>query len=356
MSAPTDSLAKLSQSWPAPSRPTPIILIGAGGIVRAAHLPAYRAAGLPVIGLFDIDSDRANALACDFGVPRVYDSLDDALAADGRAVFDIALPPLTLPEVLPRIPPGRAVLIQKPLGIDLAAATALREVCRTRRLTAAVNFQLRFAPNMLAVRELLASNLLGRIVDIEVRICVNTPWRNWPFLHHMPRMEIAMHSIHYLDLLRGLFGEPVDVVARTYADAETPELHSTRTSAILTFSPPATRCLVTTHHAHRFGPRFQASHLRIEGTRGALVAKMGVNLNYPLGESDELSVAFEQQWHDIPLRGSWFPDAFAGPMQNLQRFISDEDQTLHTSVEDAWHTMSLVETCYRSSAVSIRIQ
>jgi hypothetical protein len=37
-------------------------------------------------------------------------------------------------------------------------------------------------------------------------------------------------------------------------------------------------------------------------------------------------------------------------MSNLQRFAAGEDPVLHTSVEDAWHTMALVEALYASDA------
>jgi len=40
---------------PRPKQVRPIVIIGAGGIVRAAHLPAYEKAGFPVIGLMDQD-------------------------------------------------------------------------------------------------------------------------------------------------------------------------------------------------------------------------------------------------------------------------------------------------------------
>ena len=43
---PTDTatlVSGLRQAWPMPSTPRPITLLGAGGIVRDAHLPAYRA-------------------------------------------------------------------------------------------------------------------------------------------------------------------------------------------------------------------------------------------------------------------------------------------------------------------------
>ena len=37
-------------------------------------------------------------------------------------------------------------------------------------------------------------------------------------------------------------------------------------------------------------------------------------------------------------------------MSNLQRFAAGEDKTLLTSVEDAWHTMALVEAAFQSAA------
>ena len=41
------SATEPTQAWPRPAHPRPIVIIGAGGIVRAAHLPTYRALGFP---------------------------------------------------------------------------------------------------------------------------------------------------------------------------------------------------------------------------------------------------------------------------------------------------------------------
>jgi len=38
-----------------------------------------------------------------------------------------------------------------------------------------VNFQLRFAPNMLAVKDALERGVLGALLDVEVRINLHTP-------------------------------------------------------------------------------------------------------------------------------------------------------------------------------------
>src|SRR5437588_6521569 len=82
----------LQQTWPAPSSPRPIVIIGAGGIVNDAHLPAYRKASFPVAGIFDVDISRARSAADRFSIPTVYHSLDEA-AAQRNCVFDVAVPP-----------------------------------------------------------------------------------------------------------------------------------------------------------------------------------------------------------------------------------------------------------------------
>ena len=45
-----------------PRRLRPIGIIGAGGIVRDAHLPAYKLAGFQVFGITDTDVSRAHDL------------------------------------------------------------------------------------------------------------------------------------------------------------------------------------------------------------------------------------------------------------------------------------------------------
>ncbi|HEX3777173.1 MAG TPA: hypothetical protein VHV51_22020 [Polyangiaceae bacterium] len=51
----------------------------------------------------------------------------------------------------------------------------------------------------------------------------------------------------------------------------------------------------------------------------------------------------------VARRGSWFPEAFEGPISNLQRFVAGEDAQLLSSIDDAYRTMALVEACYQSS-------
>jgi predicted dehydrogenase len=343
-------MTSFRQAWDVPTRPRPIVLVGAGAIVRTAHLPAYRRLAFPVAGLFDIRHETAVETASDLDVPRVFDSLETA-ASDGarmNAVFDVAVPGGDVLPVLERLPRGAAVLIQKPMGETLDGARAILRMCHERELTAAINFQLRFSPSTLAIRDMIARGLLGEIVDIEVRLQVRQPWESWSFARHAPRLEVLYHSIHYLDTIRMLAGEPYGVYCRSVAHPLLPDFNDSRGSIILDYGNRV-RCSLTLNHTHDYDWSHRSSMIKIEGTTGAAIMTMGVNLDYPSGPRDTLEIASGRRWEPVPLRGSWFPEAFEGPMSNLQRFVAGEDPFLVSPVDDAIRTMALVEACYISS-------
>ena len=338
----------LRQWWPKPSQPRPIVIFGAGSIVGDAHLPAYRKGGFPVAGIYDPNVEKAAALAAQWGI-RALATEAEALAVEG-AIFDLATPPAAHAPILAKLPRGSFALIQKPMGSDLTGATDILRVCRERDIKAAVNFQLRFAPMMLALYDAVEKGCLGEVVDFDAWLALATPWGLWPFLKGLPRIEIAMHSIHYLDFIRGLLGNPQGVHAKTIGHPNH-DVAQTRTAAILDYGDRV-RCVLSVNHDHDFGRKFQACEFRIAGTKGAAYIKLGVNLDYPRGEPDELWIlpTGGSDWVEVKLEGAWFPDAFVNRMANLQRFASGEDKVLIGSVEDAWQTMALVEAAYQASA------
>jgi predicted dehydrogenase len=324
------------------------VIIGAGGIVQAAHLPAYRTLRLPVAGVFDLRADVARTTADAFAIETVFPTLAAAASTPG-VVFDLAVPGDQILGILAQLPRGAAVIIQKPMGPDLATALAIHACCRDRGLTAAVNFQLRFSPNVLALRDLLTRGELGAIVDVDVRIVIDQPWHRWTFLETAPRLEVPYHSIHYLDVIRWLVGEPSGVYCRVVGHPALPGFADTRSSIILNYGDRI-RCSLTLNHTHRAGPRYRSSEMIIEGVDGAARLTWGVNLDYPHGPPDTMEIARGGEWSNVALRGSWFTSAFEGPMSNLQRVVAGEDRALVSPVDDAIRTMAVVEACYTSSA------
>jgi predicted dehydrogenase len=329
--------------------PRPIVSIGAGGIVHDAHLPAYRKAGFPSAAIIDPDFAKADALAAQFSIPKVFATIAEALPQlPSECIFDVAVPASAILKVLPQLPDSAAVLIQKPMGETLAEAVAIERLCRDKGLTAAVNFQLRWAPVMQSARQFATSGLLGDVHEMEVHVSVFMPWDLWSFMATIPRLEILYHSIHYIDLVRAWFGNPKKVLAKTTRNPLTPALAATRSVIILEYDDWK-RVSISANHAHYYAET-QRSQVTWEGTEGALEAIMGVNLDYPKGKPDRLRYARRGgEWETVPTEGNWFPDAFVGSMGSLQAYVCGASTELPTRVSDALDTMRTVEAAYISS-------
>ena len=336
---------------PKPTVARPIVLIGAGGIAHDAHLPAYAKAGFPVAAVVDLDQEKAGRLAEQFGIPKVCATIAEAIAyAPKDAVFDCTVPAPALRAVLRQLPDGAACLLQKPMGETIEEAEEILEICRGKGLTAAVNFQLRWAPAMMAARAMFEAGVIGPVHDCEVSISVHMPWGLWTFLEHAPRLEILYHSIHYIDLIRSWFGNPAGVYAKTVKSPVTAHLSATKSVVTFDYGNDK-RVFLASNHSHDFDAEKQRSWVQWEGLEGAMRVRMGVNLNYPKGRPDMLEYVLRdgKGWRETAVSGSWFPDAFMGPMGSLQAYVQGEAATLPTSVEDAIDTMRTVEAAYLSS-------
>ncbi len=331
----------------------PIIIIGAGGIVADAHLPAYKLANFTVHGIVNRTKERAEKLAATFDIPNVYDSVVEAVElAPENVVYDLTIMPEQYLETLAQLPDGSSVLIQKPMGDHFEQAKEILELCRAKNFKAAINFQLRFAPFVSAARNLINQGLIGEVYDMEVRVTLKTPWELFPLVMIHPRLEIQYHSIHYVDLIRSFLGEPDSILSKTLKHPAK-NLSSSRSTILFDYGDTL-RAVINTNHDHDFGSENQESFIKWEGTKGAIKAKMGLLMDYPHGVPDKFEYCIleegkEPSWKTVALEGSWFPEAFIGTMANLMRYTEGSDKLLHTNVEDVIKTMAVVEAAYRSS-------
>jgi predicted dehydrogenase len=336
-----------------PETNQPIIIIGAGGIVADAHLPAYKKAGFTVHGIVNRTRAKAEKLAEDFQIPHVYDSVAEAVAnAPENTVYDLTIMPEQYLEVLAQLPDGVAVLIQKPMGDNFDQAKEILELCRKKKLVAAINFQLRFAPFVSAARYMIEQGMIGELYDMEVRVTIKTPWEIFPHVMVHPRLEILYHSIHYVDMLRSFLGDPETVMAKTLKHpAKT--LSSSRSTILMDYGDTM-HAVINTNHDHDFGPHNQECFIKWEGTKGAIKANVGLLMDYPHGIPDVFEYCLIEagkapEWKQVELEGSWFPEAFIGTMASLMRYKEGSSDILHTSVEDVIKTMAVVESAYISS-------
>ena len=129
-----------------PEHPRPIVILGTGGIVRDAHLPAYKLANFPVHGVYNRTRERAERVASDFGVPNVYGSVEEAVAAaPGRRFRCCSHAAPVCRTTLAQLPDGAPVLIQKPMGddwpqgLEILQSSAVRNNCKTRSIASCVS-------------------------------------------------------------------------------------------------------------------------------------------------------------------------------------------------------------------------
>ena len=336
-----------------PQNSKPIVIIGAGGIVTDSHLPAYRKAGFRVLGLYDRDYQKAQSVASQWDIPHTCQTIEElvSLAGSEDCVFDIAVPASEILPILQKIPSQAGVLIQKPMGESIEQAKAILDCCHEKNITAGINFQLRRAPFMIAAKKMIDEGLLGDIHDVEMRVICQTPWNLWKFLFEKERMEVNYHSIHYIDAIRFFLGNPQSVYCKTMKHPKMMELAQTRSSIIMDYGD-VIRANIHTNHGHDYAPDKQECFFKIEGTKGAIKIQIGVILNYPQGADDKFEFILDdgKGWRTQAIEGTWFPDAFIGPMAGLQCKLEDPDYIWLNDINDAWKTMCVVEACYQSTA------
>lgn len=325
-----------------------VAIVGAGGIVHDAHLPAYRAHGVNVVGCFDVDTTRAKEIADQFGVPRVYASLDELLADPRVRIVDVAVPAKAQPAIAAQVAAtGRHMLCQKPLGETLDEARAVAALAAAHGIKIAVNQQMRWSPAILAAKRVLEGGWLGTVADARIDVSVATPFELWPWLAAAERYDLLYHSIHHLDSLRYLLGNPLRVTSILGKMPGQRESCETRSTTILELASDVQASVFTNHHDHS---RDTFARLRILGSEGVLQATIGLLYDYPHGRADTLMLQSERlDICETPLAGNWIPGAFIGPMAGLMEAVM-HDTTPPTDATDNLRTVAMVLGAYRSAA------
>ncbi|AZI56857.1 gfo/Idh/MocA family oxidoreductase [Nakamurella antarctica] len=327
----------------------PIAIVGAGGIVDGQHLVAYKLAGLEVVGITDVDLDRARDVATRHGIGRVYGSLAELLADDRVEVVDIAVPVEQQAAIFrAAVAAGKHILAQKPFTVDPETARELASLAASAGVVAAVNQQLRFDEGIAAAHRMVELGWLGTLTSFTLSVNVFTDWKQWEWAKEMQRLEVMVHSIHYHDVVRWFLGEPSSVHADGGRVPGQFPIGETRTTSSYRFAGGAS-ALVFANHMNPGGD--DTAEFRIEGTGGAIRGTLGLMYDYPTGRPDTLevtsSVVGTDGWMPYPVTQRWFPHAFIGTMGSVLEAIATGSPP-RTAVSDNVKTVELVAALYRS--------
>lgn len=331
----------------------PIGIVGAGAIVNVAHLPAYRARGLKVGGIFDIEPGRAEEAQRRHGLPRTYRKLTEMLADEDIQVVDVAVVPEAQPRLIRMaLEAGKHVLAQKPLAPTLAEAGELATLAEDAGRQLVVNQQMRYGEGMAVAAAMVQAGWIGEVTAVDFHVNIATDWTAWDWIVSSPQLDLRYHSIHYLDSIRALLGDPETaycLAARRPGQAAAGE---TRTISSLTFRNGPVAVLHVNHEnmAGDYEARF-----RIDGAAGSIRGTIGLLYDYPHGRPDTLElwsrVLPTDGWVPYPVTTRWIPDAFAGPMRALLAAAAT-GKPAPTCARDNLGTLALLDALYRSAGTN----
>jgi predicted dehydrogenase len=339
-------------------------IVGCGGIVNYAALPTYRQHKLNVVGCYDMRREAAERTATEFNIPKVYGDLDALLDDRSVEIVEISVAAGSQLEIASRcIAAGKHLLCQKPLSDKLSQAAEIVLRAREQGVKLAVNQQLRWGQGLRAARTLIHKGWIGAVTDASIQVSVNTAWDMWPWLAAQERLEVLYHSIHYIDAIRSLFGDPEWITSRHsryplqgHVRGETKTITimdyaDEQRSGDLRYTAPNMQAFVADNHYNLSDDYFAI--FRFIGTEGVITGTLGAMYNYPHGRPDTLEWSSRRHYPDkrfeAKLEGKWIPDSFIGPTASLMQAIQ-EDSVPETDGFDNLQTLRVVEACYLSAA------
>lgn len=332
-------------------------IVGAGAIVRAGHLPAYRQAGFHVVAITDADRAKAEAVASEFAIATVHADAATLVTDPNVDVVDIAITPTGQAEVVrAATEAGKHVLAQKPFHTDLSEAARLVRSARQAGIQIAVNQQMRWDQVIRCNKVLADCGFFGTLTGASFDVHVMTDWSMWPWMMAEERLEYFYHSVHYIDAIRYLFGEPRSVISRVARYPGQAALGESRSFTLYEFEEDVVVSVLVDHNNWSRYPR---AVVRCAGTEGQSEGTLGALYDYPTGAPDTFAYWSRSIDPATSVQRTftqrWIPDAFVGPMADLQDAIAGGRAPL-TSAEDNLRTLQVVQAAYRSAEAGRRVQ
>jgi 1,5-anhydro-D-fructose reductase (1,5-anhydro-D-mannitol-forming) len=257
-------------------------LVGASTIAAEHVLGALRGAGQDVAVVQSTTAGRAAEFATTHGIAAFGTDLDSILSdASMGAVYISSTNEKHHAQALAAIAAGKHVLCEKPLAMSVAEANQMVAAAKAKGVTFATNHHLRCSGSHRAVRDLVASGRIGRVLSLRLFHAVHLPGHLQGWRIDNPAAGggvIPDITVHDADVARFLTGEdPVSVVAEMTSSGMGQGVED---SVMSVWTLPS-GAMVMAHES--FTHPFAGSGLEVHGTEGSIFAS-GVMTQQPVGE------------------------------------------------------------------------
>lgn len=195
------------------------IAIVGSGFIAPVHVEALRRIGRRVVGILGSSPEKSAAAAQVLRLERAYNTYEDLLADPAVNVVHLASPNrLHMEGCRKALAAGKHVICEKPLGMSSEETQLLVELADRAQLVSAVNYNVRFYPLCLEVRERIRAGDLGTLYHItgsyvQDWLLHETDF-NWRVLTEEGGQLRAIADIgsHWLDLVTFITGLQVEEV------------------------------------------------------------------------------------------------------------------------------------------------
>jgi predicted dehydrogenase len=190
-------------------------ILGTGGIATRAFGPAVNAVeGASLVAVLSRTRSRGEEFAQQFGIPEVYDNLEELLQNPRVQAVIVATPDAAHdPQVIAAAQAGVHVLCEKPMTTTYAGCQRMAEAVRASGITFAMGYSLRFTTGLQRVEELLRAGRIGQVRYARAlwtaRQVDPQGWRAQRDQAHY--WALSAVGTHLVDLWRWYFGEPASV-------------------------------------------------------------------------------------------------------------------------------------------------
>jgi D-apiose dehydrogenase len=236
------------------------------------QLPGWIETGLvECVAICDPSREKAQALADQWGVPRVYTSPDELLANETLDFVDICVPVETH-VVLARTAADRGlnVVCQKPLAPSLEEAADLITYCEEKGVMLLVNENWRWQDPLRRLKAQLETGAIGTPFRARIDYRNSFPvFDNQPFLKTLKQFIITDMGTHILDAARFLFGEAVSLTCHMQTIHKDIQGEDVAT-IMLKMASGATVIVEMSYASPREHDRFPEVYVEVEGDQGFL--------------------------------------------------------------------------------------
>ena len=249
-----------------------VVLVGCGAMSKHWLDAARRADGLAVVGLVDLDAERARARAREYDLANavIGTSLDAVLdQTKPDAVFDVVVPAARREVALSAFAHHCHLLTEKPLADSPENARAIIAAARRAGRIHAVVQNRRYVANVRRIRRFLDSGAIGAPTSIHADFFVAPHFGG--FREEMEHVLLLDMAIHTFDAARYMVaGEPASVYCQEWEPANSWYRQGSSASAVFDFGGGKVFTYAGSWCADGFRTSWESAW-RIVAERGSLI-------------------------------------------------------------------------------------